>query len=414
METWLDNHFNSKIAMNLRDPMPSTSMLAKLVGFDTTSSGSNLHLIEWVADYLESYKVQSTLSYNEDRSKANLFATLGAQDEAGVCLHGHTDVVPVAGQPWESDPFVLTERQGLLYGRGTSDMKAWIACALAAVPQIQNRRLRTPIHFALSYDEEVGCLGAPGMIDTFGKSVPKPLLAIVGEPSMMAPITAHKGVIALETSITGKDAHSSLLHLGLNAVSAAGGMAFELHRLASEWMVLPGPTGMRPSGPTINVGVARGGVARNVIPRHATLQWEIRFRAEDDVARLLQIATQRVEMRLREQFGPQYPALDVITTEVALIPAFDAKSGGLAENLCRKLGAKGPSQAVPYGAEAGQYANAGIPTVICGPGSINQAHQPNEFISLVQVHECDRFISRLCDWATEVKLAEQPDALTEG
>jgi acetylornithine deacetylase len=400
--------------MNLQDPISSVSMLAKLVGFDTTSSGSNLHLIEWVANYLDAHKVHPTLSYNDDRSKANLFATLGAPDEEGVCLHGHTDVVPVTGQPWTSDPFVLTERQGLLYGRGTCDMKAWIACALAAVPQMKNRRLRTPLHFALSYDEEVGCLGAPRMIESFGKAVPKPLVAIVGEPSMMAPIIAHKGVIALETRITGKDAHSSLLHLGVSAVSAAGVMAFELHRLASEWMELPGPTGMLPSGPTINVGVSRGGVARNVIPRQATLQWEIRFRAEDDVAGLLQTAIQRVEMRLREQFGPQFQELEIATTEVALIPAFDVKSGGMAVNLCRKLGAKGPSQAVPYGAEAGQYANAGIPTVICGPGSINQAHQPDEFVSLAQVQECDRFISRLYDWATEVRLADQPDALAGG
>lgn len=392
--------------MNMQHPMSSTSMLAKLVGFDTTSSASNMHLVEWVANYLETHGVRSSLTYNTDKSKANLFATVGAQDEGGICLHGHTDVVPVVGQPWESDPFVLTERQGLLYGRGTCDMKAWLACSLAAVPKLQSRRLRTPIHFALSYDEEVGCLGAPGMIDTFGKSVPKPVLAIVGEPSMMAPITAHKGVLALETSVTGKDAHSSLLHLGLSAVSAAGGMAFELHRLANEWMGLAGPAGMQPSGPTINVGVARGGVARNVIPRHATLQWEIRFRAEDDVSRLLQIATERIAMRLREQFGTQYQQLLVETTEVALIPAFEAKPGGIAERLCRKVGAKGASQAVPYGAEAGQYSNAGISTVICGPGSIDQAHQPNEFVSVAQIQECDRFISRLTEWAAEVKLTD--------
>lgn len=394
---------------NFRCAYPSAQMLANLVAFDTTSSRSNLPLIEWVAVYLEGLGIRPHLTYDAQRAKANLFATIGPQDEGGICLHGHTDVVPVEGQPWKSNPFVLTERDGLLFGRGTCDMKAWLACALAAAADLAGRRLRTPIHLALSYDEEVGCLGAPGMIATFGKSVPKPRIAIVGEPSMMTPITAHKGLLALETSITGRDAHSSLLHLGVSAVSAVAGMTVELHRIAQEWMLMAGPPGMHPSGPTINVGILRGGVARNVIPREAWLQWEIRFRAGDDPAQLLEDAMARVALRLRRLFGPQFDVLRLETREIARIPPFDAGAGGPAELLCKHLGAQGIAQAVPYGAEAGQFADAGIPTVICGPGHIDQAHQPDEYVAIDQLKACDEFLARLGHWAGEVRLGAQPD-----
>jgi acetylornithine deacetylase len=386
----------------------SIELLSTLVGFDTTSHRSNLALIHWVADYLVGHGVLPHLTRNNDGHKANLFATIGPQDEPGVCLHGHTDVVPVDGQPWESDPFRLIERDGLLFGRGTCDMKGWLACSLAAVPHLLARRLRTPIHLALSYDEEVGCLGAPGMIDTFGKDVPKPRIAIVGEPSLMAPVTAHKGVMALETHITGRDAHSSLLHLGVSAATAAAEMAVELHRIAGEWMQLSGPAGMHPSGPTINVGQIRAGVARNVIARESRVVWEIRFRANDNPDHLLDDALARVQLRLRRSFEEQFNVLQVQTLEIARIPAFDAGVGGMAELLARRLGADGPARGVPYGAEAGQYAAAGVPTVICGPGSIEQAHQPNEFIAKSQLAACDAFLARLGEWASEVRLAPEP------
>jgi acetylornithine deacetylase len=384
--------------------LPSADMLARLVAFDSVSSNSNLPLITWVADYLDGLGVPCHLTYNEDRTKANLFATIGPGDEGGVCLHGHTDVVPVAGQPWSSDPFTLTRKEGRLYGRGTCDMKAWLACALAAAPDLARRRLRTPIHLALSYDEETGCLGAPGMIASFGRDVPKPLAAIVGEPSVMAPIVAHKGMIAMDTTFTGRDAHSSLLHLGVSAVSAAAEMAVELHRLAREWRGLPGPAGMEPSGPTVSVGMLQGGVARNVIPRHASLLWELRFRAGDNPSQLLEDAMARIALRLRRSFGSDYEVLRMETRQLAEIPAFQSDPEGLAVLLARRLGATGQPRAVPYSAEAGQYAAAGISTVICGPGSIDQAHQPDEFIAWSELEACDRFIAQLGDWACEVAL----------
>ncbi|MET0794540.1 MAG: acetylornithine deacetylase [Polyangiaceae bacterium] len=386
--------------------LSSTELLSILVGFDTTSRNSNLELIEWVAGYLADLGVQARILHGPDGRKANLFATLGPLDRGGVCLHGHSDVVPVDGQPWQTDPFRLVERDGRCFGRGTSDMKAWLACALAAAADYSSRRLLTPIHLALSYDEEVGCLGAPGLIAPFGTSVPKPYLVIVGEPSEMTPITAHKGLLALDSVITGVDAHSSMPHLGVSALSAAAEMTLELRDLAREWLHLPGPPGMVPSGPTVSVGQLRSGVARNVIPGEARLLWEIRFRATDSPQQLLEQARQRIESRLRERLAERFSDLTVQTHEVARIPAFDAGSGGVAERLVRRLGAVGKARAVPYGAEAGQYAEAGIATVICGPGSIEQAHRANEFITLSQVHACEAFLRRLGELASEVRLGD--------
>jgi len=389
--------------------LSSTQLLSMLVGFDTTSRHSNLPLIEWVANYLSNLGVVPRLIHSTDGCKANLFATLGPPDRGGICLHGHTDVVPVDGQPWLTDPFRLTERGGLWFGRGTSDMKAWIACCLAAASLHRCRTLHTPIHLALSYDEEVGCLGAPGLIACFDESLPKPRLAIIGEPSLMAPITAHKGLVALDTTVTGLDAHSSLLHRGVSAVSAAAEIAVELHEIAREWMNRPGPRDMSPSGPTVSVGQLRGGVARNVIAREARLLWEVRFRAGDSPEQLLEQISTRVQSRLRHSFRDRFEDLVVETVEVARIPAFDAGVGGSAELLARRLGAEGDAQAVPYGAEAGQYAAAGVSTVICGPASIEQAHQANEFIAAAQVVACDRFLSRLFERCSTTELdAELP------
>lgn len=381
--------------------LSSTELLARLVAFDTTSHRSNLPLIHWVADYLHQLGVGAELTHDAEGNKANLFATVGPVDEGGVCLHGHTDVVPVEGQLWQTDPFRLTERDGLLFGRGTSDMKAWLACSLAAVPSYRTRSLGTPIHLAFSYDEELGCLGAPGLIATFGASVPKPRIAVIGEPSSLAPIIAHKGLLALDTTISGRAAHSSLVHLGVSAISAAAEMASELHSIGKEWSQRPGRLGMQPSGPTLSVGRSWGGTARNVIAAEARLSWEIRFRAGDALDLLLKEASGRVDARLRASFEDKYQVLRVDTREVARIPAFDSDADGIAERLARCLGAEGEARGVPYGAEAGQYAAAGVATVICGPGSIEQAHQPDEFISTSQVAACDRFLARLGEWASQ-------------
>lgn len=379
----------------------SREILARLVAMDTVSSRSNLDLVHWVADYLGAQGVEVVLDHDAGRTKANLFASLGPRDAAGVCLHGHTDVVPVEGQTWTSDPFTLTERAGLLHGRGTCDMKAWIACALAAVPAWSRQRLRTPLHIALSYDEEVGCLGAPGLIQLFGRSVPRPALALIGEPSLLAPVSAHKGVVALSTRVTGHAVHSSLIHKGANAATAAAVMAVEIHRIARQWCHRPGPAGMQPGGPTMNVGVLRAGAARNMVADHAALDWDLRYRASDDPDELQREVHSAVDAALRQALGAAHERIRLETVDVARVPAFQARQDSRALALLRSLGVQAADSGVAYGAEAGQYAQAGIDTVIFGPGSIEQAHQADEFIAVDQLQACDAFMQRLGYWAQD-------------
>lgn len=382
----------------------SRELLGKLVSFDTTSHRSNLQLIDWVSQYLAGHGIGNHVTTSDDGTKANLFATIGPADMGGVCLHAHTDVVPVDGQAWHTDPFEIVEAEGLLHGRGSCDMKGFAACMLAAVPMFKERRLKTPVHLALSYDEEVGCLGAPRMIQAFGGAVVKPVIAIVGEPTMMQPVIAHKGLLALTTEFHGRPAHSSMPQLGASAIAAAGEMLSELTQFGHELQSMSYPHAMSPSGPTINVGWMTGGTARNIIAEHACLHWEIRFRDIDNAEDLLALAEERTYARLRRMFGADAGGVRWDTSTLARIPAFCAKESSRAVSLARELGAVGPATAVPYGAEAGQYADAGVDTVICGPGSIEQAHRANEYVSVPQMEACNRFMGRLAQWAQDKAL----------
>lgn len=384
----------------------SRELLARLVAFETVSHDSNLSLIDWVSHYLAGYGIGAHVTTNDERTKANLFATVGPAGMGGICLHAHTDVVPVEGQAWDTHPFALTEIAGLLHGRGSCDMKGFAACMLAAVPMLCAVRLKTPVHLAFSYDEEVGCLGAPRMLQAFGGEVVKPGVAIVGEPTMMQPVIAHKGVLALTTEFHGQPAHSSMPHLGVSAIAAAGEMIAELTQCGHELQRMHYPYAMKPSGPTINVGTVSGGKARNIVAENASLLWEIRFRDLDDAQELLALAENRVGQRLRRIFGANGGGIRWQTTQVAHIPPFCAPESSRAVALAREFGAVGAATAVPYGAEAGQYAHAGVDTVICGPGSIEQAHGANEFVSIVQMEACDRFMGRLARWARDNVLAE--------
>jgi acetylornithine deacetylase len=384
-----------------QSPLTSREILGTLIGFETVSDQSNLKLVDWVSQYLAGFGLSAHITTNDSGTKANLFTTLGPQDARGICLHGHTDVVPVVGQSWSTPPFELTQVGELLHGRGTCDMKGFAACALAAIPNFLSRRLETPIHIALSYDEEVGCLGAPRMIQRFGHEVPKPWAAIVGEPTMMQPVLAHKGLLALETQFFGRAAHSSMPQLGVSAIAAAAEMVSELTLVGNELLRMPYPYAMDPPGPTVNVGVVQGGAARNIVAKDASLLWEIRFRDIDSAADLRQMVEQRVQERLRRVFGPTLSGLTWTTNEVARIPAFCNAEASKTMALVREFGAVGAATAVPYGAEAGQYADAGIDTVICGPGSIEQAHRPDEFVAISQLNACNRFMGRLAQWCQE-------------
>ena len=373
-------------------------MIAKLVGFATVSRDSNLALIDFVRDYLESHGVESRLVPNADNSKANLFATIGPMVAGGVVLSGHTDVVPVDGEAWESDPFTVTERNGRLYGRGTADMKSFSAVALALVPEMLERGLARPIHLALSYDEEIGCLGAPALIERIAAELPSPRAVVVGEPTNMRIVTAHKSITGLETVVTGHEAHSSQTHRGVSAVMTAARLITYLENMARENAV--GPASQTPFEPpysTIHVGTVRGGTATNIISRECRFSWDMRCVPEDDPQHFLE----RFERHCRDEVLPAMRAVapdTAIATRVqSSVPALRPEPGGAAETLVRQLTGYNASDAVAYGAEGGQFQQAGFSTVLCGPGSIDQAHQHNEYIEKSQIHACLDFMRRLVD-----------------
>lgn len=377
-------------------------MIEKLVSFDTTSHFSNLDLIEFVETYLAGHGVRSQRVTNEDGTKANLFATLGPADQAdGVVLSGHTDVVPVDGQDWSSDPFTVVEREGKLFGRGTSDMKSFIAIALAHVPAFLKEGPQVPVHFALSYDEEVGCLGVRPMIDSIIRTLPKPQVVVVGEPSSMKVVNAHKGIQSYNTKITGLEFHSSQTHLGVSAIQYAAELITFLMTLAGEMRERGDASGrFSPPFTTISVGLIKGGTAVNIIPRSCSFLWEYRSLPDADpseiIARFNAFAEEEVLPRMRAVF----PGASIETAARAQSPGLAARDGDPGETLVMKLAQCNSAEAVSYNTEAGLFQLADIPTVVCGPGDIAQAHKPDEFVELSQIAECERFMKRLADYVS--------------
>ncbi|HAD25613.1 MAG TPA: acetylornithine deacetylase [Alphaproteobacteria bacterium] len=372
-------------------------MLTRLVAFDTTSRNSNLALIAFVRDYLAGHGVAVTLIHNEAKTKANLYATIGPQDKpGGIVLSGHTDVVPVDGQDWTGDPFTVEARDGRLFGRGTADMKGFIAAALAHVPQFVAARAETPIHLALSYDEEIGCVGVHGMVAHIGAHLPRPRLVLVGEPTGMKLVNAHKGIRSFVTQVTGSEAHSSNVHLGVNAVEVAARLIGFLGELRDEMRVRGDASGrFDPPYTSIHVGVIRGGTALNIIPRECRFHWEFRALPDQDeeaiIDRFNHFAREVVLPPLREISAEA----DIVTTPQAAVPPLVPLDDCPAEALVRALTGDNAPLAVAYGTEAGIFQRADIPAVICGPGSIDQAHKPDEFIALAELDACDRFLTKL-------------------
>ena len=373
-------------------------MIEKLVGFPTVSRDSNLDLIEFVRSYLADHGVESHLVPNAEGTKANLYATIGPRIEGGVVLSGHTDVVPVDGQPWDTDPFELTERGGRLYGRGTCDMKSFSACGLALVPEMVAADLKRPIHFALSYDEEVGCQGAPSMIAELVEHLPAPRAVIVGEPSDMRLVNAHKGICGYETVVTGHEAHSSQTHRGVSAVMNAARLIHHLDAMARECASRPRPeSGFVPPYTTIHVGLVRGGTAANIISRECRFVWDLRNMPDESPLTYLE----RFEAFCREEVLPGMrevaPAADIVTTERFATAGLRADPGSAADELVRMITGDNDTGVVSYGTEAGQFQEAGFSTIVCGPGSIDQAHQPNEYIERSQVELCTKTLRRLIE-----------------
>lgn len=371
-------------------------MLAQLVSFDTTSAYSNLQLIHWVQNYLEGYGLRSTLIKDATGHKANLHAAIGPEDRAGIVLSGHTDVVPVEGQAWETDPFRLMEKDGLLYARGTCDMKAFIAVVLAKVPDMMAAPLETPFHLAFSYDEEVGCLGAHSLVDHL-KSIPvKPKLCIVGEPTSMKPIIGHKGICDYDCIVHGKEAHSSLAPYAVNAVENAAELVAHIKSIARR-MANDGPFNRQfdPPFTTVHVGVMKGGTALNIVPNRCEFALEIRnipeVNPEDLMEEIRRHAFQVLEPRMKD--------IDVKTgfefKPAATVPAFDMSKDDEAVHFVLSLSGANTTEKVSFATEAGIFQQGGIPTVVCGPGSITEAHKPNEFVAMEQITKCENFVARL-------------------
>jgi acetylornithine deacetylase len=381
------------------DALAARDILERLVGFDTTSAKSNLDLIHWVADYLDGYGIACRLYPDAEGGKANLFATIGPADRGGVILSGHTDVVPVAGQTWSSDPFRLERREGRFYGRGAADMKGFIALALALVPQALARPLRVPLHLALSFDEEVGCLGVPALIAALPQGAARPRLAIIGEPSEMRVANAHKGIQFLRTRVTGHEAHSSAPDDGVNAIAAAAEIIAEIGRLAADCRAAAGDSRFDPPYTTFNVGRIEGGTAVNIIARACGFDWEFRtIPGEDDTLPRRRIET-FVENELLPRMRSRHSQADVTTETAAMVPPLVPDCASPAEALARELTGANETTTIAFATEAGLFQAAGIPAVICGPGSIEVAHKPNEYITAAQLAAGGEFLGRLLVWA---------------
>jgi len=377
--------------------LSSADMIARLIAFDTTSRESNLALIEFVRDYLDRWRVKSELVYAPDRRKANLYATIGPTDRGGVMLSGHSDVVPVDGQHWHSNPFKIDERDGKLYARGSADMKSFIAVALARVPDFLAQPLATPVHLALTYDEEVGCLGVRPLIAALATKEVKPKLCIIGEPTLMKPVIGHKGSRRLRCHVHGQEAHSSLTHQGVNAVEAAAELVTYLKGMARQRRHEgPFDHDFDPPYTTIQTGTITGGTAVNIVPRECRFDFEMRYLPQDDPNTIVDALKRFAATLLPEMHAVSRDA-GIAFEETNAVPALSAKTQDEVVRLALALtGANGVGK-VGFATEGGLFQQSGIPTVICGPGSIEQAHKPDEFIAVDQVRQCEGFLDRLID-----------------
>ncbi|CAM2193122.1 acetylornithine deacetylase [Paraburkholderia kururiensis] len=376
----------------------SLPWVTRLVSMDTVSRNPNLGLIETVRDALRALGVQSTLTHDDSGKWANLFATIPAHDgrtAGGIVLSGHTDVVPVDGQAWDSDPFKPEIRDGRLYGRGTCDMKGFIGAALTLVPTMLATKLAKPIHLALSFDEEVGCVGAPLMIDELVKRGVAPEGCIVGEPTSMRPIIAHKGINVYRCCVRGQAAHSSLTPKGLNAIEYAARLICHIRDMADRFRE-QGPFDELYDVPftTAQTSTIAGGNAVNTVPAECTFAFEFRNLPTLDPDAIFS----RIESYARETLLPkmqrEHAAAAIEFTKVAAAPGLDDAEAAAVTQLVRALTSDTGRRKVAYGTEAGLFARAGIPSVVCGPGDIEQAHKANEFVALTQLAECERFLHR--------------------
>lgn len=374
--------------------MDALGLVKTLIGFDTTSRGSNLELISFVRALLEKAGARCRLTPDASGQKANLFATFGPEGDGGIVLSGHTDVVPVDGQDWSSDPFKAEVRGSRLYGRGACDMKGFVGVALALAPEIAKAKLKRPLHFALSYDEEVGCVGVTGLLEDLKREGIKPALAIVGEPTLMKIVGAHKGGAKLVTTCHGREHHSSAPEKGANAVMMAGEFVAMLDNV---WEGLRADADPRfdPPHSTVQATVISGGTAVNILARQADVTWEYRCLPDRDPAAILETVRRRTEAEIAPKYRARAPEAALTTKLHAQYPGLRMDEDSPAVRLVREVTGANAVEAVSYGTEAGHFQNYGIPAVICGPGSIEQAHRADEYCELSELAACEGFLRKI-------------------
>lgn len=375
----------------------SRDLLARLIGFATVSRDSNLELIGFIRDYLAGLGVDSELFHNSEGTKANLFATIGPLDKGGVVLSGHTDVVPVDGQAWTVEPFRLSERDGRLYGRGAADMKGFIASVLAAVPTFLAQPLKTPVHLAFSYDEEVGCLGVRSMLAALQERAHKPRLCLIGEPTELKPVLGHKGKLAMRCQVQGAACHSAYAPYGVNAIEYAARLIGKLGEIG-EVLAQDQDARFDPPFSTVQTGLIKGGRALNIVPEECEFDFEVRalpgFEAQAVADQLQSYAQAQLLPRMRAV----NPASDIRLQPLSAYPGLATPAQSEAAQWVALLSGSTEFGTVAFGTEGGLFDQAGIPTVVCGPGSMEQGHKPDEFVSVEQLAGCDAMLRRLVDY----------------
>lgn len=369
------------------------SILRSLISYDTTSRNSNLELIHFVQDYLQSYDIAAHLIHDETGKKANLLATIGHSLSGGIVFSGHTDVVPVDGQAWHTPPFAMTEKEGKLYGRGTADMKGFLAVVLGLVPQWVKHPPARPIHIAFSYDEEVGCIGAHSLVDTIISHGIRPSLAVIGEPTEMKVIHSHKGIYSFLTTVKGHEAHSSAVHKGVSAIMIAAQLIETLAAIQETLRQDTNPM-FDPPYSSVQVGVIHGGTAQNIIPGECHFQWEIRVIPGSDIDVITAPFHAKVA-KLLPAMKAIAPQADIVTVSTSHTPALMPNHNPTLEHEVLRAAGSNHMEVVSFGTEAGIFQQGGIPAIICGPGSIMQAHKPDEFIAVEQIEKAMTFVQSL-------------------
>ena len=375
----------------------SLDLLQTLIGFDTTSFKSNLNLIKFIENYLNQYEIKSELVYDDTKNKANLFATIGPNSTGGIVLSGHTDVVPVGNQKWDTDPFQLIEKDQKLYGRGASDMKSFIALVLSRVPKIIEKKLSKPIHLAFSYDEEIGCVGVHGLLDLIEKKSIKPEFCIVGEPTSMEVVIGHKGKHAYSVKVDGLSCHSGQAPFGVNAINYASKLIAYIDELNKEKSI-NGPFDQDYEVPytTLHTGLINGGTILNIVPNLCEFEFEIRNLETDDPLKLVNKIKDYTNQKLINDMHKVSSKTGIHFNEKNNYPALDISADIEPVKNIKELLNNQKHKKVVYGTEGGLFKNRfDIPTIVCGPGSIDQAHKPNEYISIEQIKKCSNFLDNL-------------------